>query len=150
MKSVSTIVLVTVVCALFISACDKKTSQNHKDTSIKSFADYLGKPIAINLQGTIINHNQEPLDSTKISIGNTYTYTDSKGQFRIENAKGRDGLLSFSVEKEGYTNEQISISPKDSSSIVNITLYKTSNLNLARFSKNNYNLPPIIEHNFNK
>lgn len=150
MKSVSTIVLVAVICGLFISACDKKTAQNHKDTSIKSFADYLGKPIAINLQGTIINHDQEPLDSTKISIGNTCTYTDSKGQFRIENAKGHDGLLSFSIEKEGYKNEQISISPKDSSSIVNITLYKTSNLNLARFSKNNYNLPPIIEHNFNK
>lgn len=145
MKSVSTIVLVAVVCVLFISACDKKTSQNHKDTSIKSFADYLGKPIATNLQGTIINHDQEPLDSTKISIGNTYTYTDSKGQFRIENAKGHDGLLSFSIEKEGYKNEQISISPKDSSSTVNITLYKTSHLNLARFSKTNYNLPPFVE-----
>ena len=145
MKSVSTIVLVAVVCALFISGCDKKTSQNHKDTSIKSFADYLGKPIAINLQGTIINHDHEPLDSTKISIGNTYTYTDSKGQFRIENAKGHDGLLSFSIEKEGYKNEQISISPKDSTSIVNITLYKTSNLNLERFSKTNYNLPPLVE-----
>lgn len=150
MKSVSTIVLVAVVCALFISACDKKTAQNHKDTSIKSFADYLGKPITINLQGSIINHDQEPLDSTKISIGNTYTYTDSKGQFKIENAKGRDGLLSFSVEKEGYKNEQISISPKDSSSTVNITLYKRSSLNLARFSKTNYNLPALVENNNDK
>lgn len=150
MKSVRTIVLVAFVCALFISACDKKTEQNHQDISIKSFAEYLGKPVAINLQGTIINHDLEPLDSTKISIGNTYTYTDSKGQFRIENAKGHESLLSFSVEKEGYKNEQISISPKDSSSAVNITLYKTSHLNLARFSKTNYNLPPLVEHNIEK
>ena len=54
-------------------------------------------------------------------------------------------VLTFSVEKEGYKNEQISISPKDSSSTVNITLYKTSHLNLARFSKTNYNLPPLVE-----
>ena len=134
------------VCALIISSCDKKTAQNHQNTSIKSFEDYLGKPIITNLQGTILNHNLEPLDSTKISIGNTCTYTDSKGQFRIENAIGHDSLLSFFIEKEGYKNEQISIKPKSESSTLKITLYKESNLNLSRFSKYNYNLPPLIEH----
>jgi len=63
---------------------------------------------------------------------------------------GSGGLLSFSVEKEGYKNEEISISPKDSSSTVNITLYKTSSLNLARFSKTNYNLPALVENNNDK
>lgn len=56
------------------------------------------------LEGTVYNTDQLPIQGVKVIFNNTYvSYTDGAGIFRITNVPISDGIVRF--EKDGYKND---------------------------------------------
>ena len=141
MKSTNFKWLALSLCLFFALSSTKNKTNADQNTSIKAFSEYLGDSITIDLKGTVLGTNQNPIENAKISIDNTSAFTDSLGQFTLKNVFVHKNLLVINVAKNGFKTELINLSSKDETRAVNITLYKNSELSLFWFNKNNHNLP---------
>ncbi|MEO1030222.1 MAG: hypothetical protein AAFX55_02400 [Bacteroidota bacterium] len=141
MKSINFIGLALSLGLLFTLSCKKNTALADQNTSVKTFSEYLGKPIVVDLKGKVLDTDQNPVENVKVIVGNDSIFTDNNGLFILKNASAHENLLTVDVTKAGYKNEQICIAPEGGTASINITFYKESDLSIFRFNKNNHNLP---------
>lgn len=132
--------LVVCICILLISSSDAfKDKPDKKNT--KPLSEYLGECVDISLKGSVVNDNNEPLDSALITIGNQTVQTDEYGNFEIKNATAHDNFLPLEAKRKGYQNIVISLDPEDKDNDIDITLKKEGTTCLFWFCKHNHNLP---------
>lgn len=141
MKSKTTYILAFIICAFLLSSSStlKENTDQKEDTN--TLVEHLGKPIDINLKGTVVNHNNEPLDSVTITVGNQTVQTDAQGQFEIKNATAYDNFLPVEAQRKGYKDTFFSLNSEVENSEIDIRLTKKENTCLFWFCKHNHNLP---------
>ncbi|MHA7842666.1 MAG: carboxypeptidase-like regulatory domain-containing protein [Winogradskyella sp.] len=136
-------ILVVCICILLISSSDAfKDKPDKKNT--KPLSEYLGERVDISLKGSVVNDNNEPLDSVTITVGNQTVQTDTQGQFEIKNAAAYENFLPVEAQRKGYQNMVINLNPKDKKNDIDITLKKEGTTCLFWFCKHNHNLPATI------
>ena len=91
-------VALAVVCIL-LSQCQKELK--YIGTSDPGLANS-PNPLRANLQGNIVDENNQPAENAVVKVGSETTTTNSQGYFRINNAALDKNAALVTVQKTGY------------------------------------------------
>lgn len=144
MKSVLSSRLLLLICFLIAIACKKNLNEADQTNTIKTFTDYLGGPIEIDLKGQVFDNNETPLDSVLIIVGNKTKLTDKHGNFTIKNVSAHEKFVSLETQRKDYKNIVLNLVPKKDTDSTNIILHKETEPCLFWFCKDNHNLPNAV------
>lgn len=142
MKSIQSVFLAIAIAFISTSACKKnETSEAEKSVanSPQIFTDYLGKKIAKDVVGTVIDADNNPVQNASIEIGAKTTMTDSLGNFKLTNAPVNTKFAFIIAKKEDYKSTTISMVPSDTTH-AKMTLHQESAPCLYWFCKSNHSL----------
>jgi hypothetical protein len=140
MKSTASKVFVFLICIFFISSNNPDGKLKAQINNTNTLTEYLGKPIEVNFKGSIVNDNNEPLDSVTVTIGNQSVQTDAQGNFEIKKATAHDNLLPIEAQRKGYENVILNLNPNTKDNNINITVKKEGTTCLFWFCEHNHNL----------
>ncbi|APY08837.1 hypothetical protein BWZ20_11235 [Winogradskyella sp. J14-2] len=140
MKSTTLKVFVFLICIFFISSYNTDGNLKDQTNNTNTLTEYLGKPVEANFKGSVVNDNNEPLDSVTVTIGNQTVQTDAKGHFEIKNASAHDNFLPIAAQRKGYKNVILNLDPKSKDKHIDITLKKEGTSCLFWFCEHNHNL----------
>lgn len=140
MKSATLKVFVFLICVFLISSNNSTDKTKDQIDNTNPLTEYLGKPIEVNLKGSVFNNNNEPLDSVTVTIGNQSVQTDAQGNFEIKKATAHDNFLPVEAQRKGYKNVILNLNPNTKNNTIDITLKKEGTTCLFWFCKHNHNL----------
>jgi len=92
--------LLFALAGLGFLSCQKDNLPSGGDYTLEDY-DW-GRLVSASAFGLIQNESGEPVTDALVSLGNKTTMTDSRGVFRIENARVTENLAQVKVEKEGF------------------------------------------------
>lgn len=125
MKFIKTIFFASLM--LFMSSCSNDDSPNtpqnqDPDPNPTEFAQNFGVDITRTFLGTVIDGNNNPIESVTISIGNSTTMTDSNGVFAINDATVNQRFGYIKAEKAGFIHASRAVVPSDGTNKVRIMM----------------------------
>jgi hypothetical protein len=116
-------VLLLAISALLFYQCQKEISySNNSGGGSGLVVD--PSPLTANLQGNILDENDQPAAGVTIKVGSETGVTDSKGYFRINNASLDENASLVKAEKAGYFTAFRSFSATSGTNQVVIKLVK--------------------------
>jgi hypothetical protein len=116
-------VLLLAITALLFYQCQKEVSFSSSNGG-GSGQVIDPTPLKANLQGNILDENDQPAASVIVKVGSQIVVTDSKGYFRINNASLDENASLVRAEKAGYFTAFRSFSATSGTNQVVIKLAK--------------------------
>lgn len=92
-------ILFTSCLILFFFGCQKERSY-HRDATTGQVV--LPSPLKANLQGNVVDEQNQPTAGVTITVGSATVLTDAKGYFRIDKASLDQNASLVIAEKNGY------------------------------------------------
>ena len=114
---------ILLMCALVITSCNNDDNlNNQQDPAPTSFAENFGNAISRKFLGTVVDTNDNPIESVTIRIGNATAMTDSNGVFIIEDAPIKERFGYVIAEKAGYIHASRAVVPSSGTNKVRIMM----------------------------
>ena len=110
------------------------SSKNGKEPNLY-LTDYSGEEIKTNIEGVILDVNQNPIQNATVKIGNKSVLTNAKGFYKIEKTKTFKDHSIVKVSKNGYISESSTLESLDSINKVDVSLKKTDEVCLFWFCR---------------
>jgi len=120
-------ILLALMCVLVIWTCSEDDNWNTDNPPIEqeqpnNFSDNFGSPMNARFIGKVINEDNNPISGVTISVGTTFTTTDTNGVFSIENASVFEKFAYIKATKDGFINGSRALVPSNGINQVTIML----------------------------
>lgn len=124
MKILKSLFILT--CVLMISSCEEDNWNTDNPPSEQeqgsNFSENFGSSFNARFMGKVINEDNNPVSGAIITVGNSFTTTDSNGVFSILDASVFEKFAYITAAKDGYINGSRALVPSDGINQISIML----------------------------
>ena len=122
-KSIGLFLLLTLTFHSCSDDDNTSTTPQNQDPNPTAFAqNFFGNQITRNFLGTVVDHNNNPLENVNIRIGNNTAMTDANGIFIINSATVYRRFGYIIAEKAGYIHASRAVVPTSGTNKVRIMM----------------------------
>ncbi|MBR9846584.1 MAG: hypothetical protein GYB35_11025 [Algicola sp.] len=112
---------------LIISSCSEDDNWNtdkpiQEQEEVSTFSENFGNPFNARFIGKVINEDNNPVSGVTVSVGGTFTTTDSNGIFSILDASVFEKFAYIKASKEGFIDGSRALVPSEGINQVTIML----------------------------